>query len=116
MPETSIVESCYRALAQTVELLRTDERSAREFFNASVYPKYAEAVSNDASPLRSFFFFFAQLDEYLNNPAFRALGQGRAEDIIGSFESDFQDDYREAREKERSARGDGRSAGNSGKR
>lgn len=95
---------CYDDLKKTVDLLQKNERAAREFFNLCVYPRYSDGVSDEKNPLRPFFFFFSQLDEYLNNPGYRALDQGRLEDIVGSFNSDFQEEFREALEKERSAR------------
>ena len=104
MVQKSLVQACYDDLKKTVELLQETEEVAREFFNAHVYARYAKAINDPASPLSPFFFFLKQLDEYLNNPGYRALNQGSVEDIVGSFNSDFQEEYHEALEKEKSTR------------
>lgn len=61
-------------MRQVVELLQIDEQKARPLFNSKLHPKYAMVVANTSNPVRSFLFFFQELDEYLNNSGARTLG------------------------------------------
>lgn len=82
-------------MRQVVELLQIDEQKARQLFNSKLYPQYANAVADAASPLRLFFFFFQELDEYLNNSGARTLGQATKEKLMWSY-ADFQAEAAEA--------------------
>lgn len=96
MTSGSLVKACYDDLKAAAALLKTDERECREYFNSRVFSRYEKEIASAASPLRPFFFIFQQLDEYLNDPGARALGQGNADDILDSCGQELDEALREA--------------------
>ena len=92
----SLVISCHKDLRHAAELLRTDENLGRNFFNSNVFLIYGNEISDKTSPLRSFFFIFNELDEYLNNPGARALGQGNLRNLLDASGIDLDTALNEA--------------------
>lgn len=96
--EAFILEEFRDDVNRVMSLLEHNEEEARLLFVSTTYPKYSEAVVDATSPLRSFFFFFQELDEYLNSPGARALGHASKEILVRSH-ADFLIEVAKAIEK-----------------
>lgn len=70
-----------------------DDRRAREFFNKELRSSFGEAVWVTDSPLRSFAFFYCELDDYLNNEGSKILGVSSKEKILDLYESEYKEEF-----------------------